>query len=224
MSTIVRRAVAGAACLAVLACPAACTGDSGSEAPVVQLGAPGESPRTLSDDEVDDLDDPTSSAPSAADVAFVQSMIPHHEQALVMTAMVADRTGRRDVRLLAERMDVSQRDEIRQMEAWLVRHGHEAATAGHGHHDGQHAGLMPGMLTDAELSRLESAEGQAFARLFLESMVRHHEGAVRMVTELFAGGGGQEPSVFQLAAHVDSDQRVEIARMRTMLAGLATGG
>ncbi|MGH8892537.1 MAG: DUF305 domain-containing protein [Actinomycetes bacterium] len=206
-----------------LVCLAACTGDeSGNEAPVVQLGAPGESGRPLSEDEVRELGGAPAAEPTEADVAFVQNMIPHHQQALVMTAMVTDRTASRDVRLLAQRMDVSQRDEIRQLEGWLVSHGHEASTR-HGHHDAQHAELMPGMLTDDELSRLESARGPAFDRLFLQFMIRHHEGAVFMVSELFTDGGGQEPSAFQLAQHIDSDQRVEIARMRTMLAGLQAG-
>ncbi len=79
---------------------------------------------------------------------------------------------------------------------------------------------MPGMLTEAELSRLESASGRAFDRLFLQLMIRHHEGAVLMVGDLLAQGGGQEPSVFQLAQHIDADQRVEIARMRSLLADL----
>ena len=222
MATLARRTLAGAACLAALVGVAACTGhESGRDAPVVQLGGPGESPRTLSEDEVRELGDAPAAQPTEADVAFVQNMIPHHQQALVMTAMVADGTGSRDVQLLAERMDVSQRDEIGQLEAWLVSHGHEAS-AGHGHHGANHAELMPGMLTDADLSRLESARGRTFERLFLQFMIRHHEGALVMVNELLAQGGGQESSVFQLASHIDSDQRVEIARMKSMLTALAT--
>ena len=76
------------------------------------------------------------------------------------------------------------------------------------------------MLTESELSRLESASGRRFDRLFLQFMIRHHEGAVLMVGDLFAQGGGQEPSVFQLAQHIDSDQRVEISRMKSLLADL----
>ncbi|HEX7189634.1 MAG TPA: DUF305 domain-containing protein, partial [Actinomycetes bacterium] len=157
-----------------------------------------------------------------ADVAFVQNMIPHHEQALVMTALVADRTASSDLPLLAERMDISQRAEISQLEAWLDSHGDHAAGShgGHASHGDDHGELMPGMLTEPELSRLESASGRTFDRLFLQLMIRHHEGAVLMVGDLLAQGGGQEPSVFQLAQHIDADQRVEIARMRSLLADL----
>jgi len=222
MSSLVRRT--GAAVAACLLALAACTGDEEKprgEAPVVQLGGPGESNRPLSEDEVDELDelDDASKTTTDADVAFVQNMIPHHEQALVMTAMVADRTASSDLPLLAERMDISQRAEISQLETWLDAHGHHSA-GGHGSHGEDHAELMPGMLTEPELSRLESASGHTFDRLFLQLMIRHHEGAVLMVGDLLAQGGGQEPSVFQLAQHIDADQRVEIARMRSLLADL----
>jgi uncharacterized protein (DUF305 family) len=77
------------------------------------------------------------------------------------------------------------------------------------------------MLTEEELDQLEAADGTAFDRLFLQYMIRHHEGAVLMVEQLLTeGGGGHESQVFQLAQHIDSDQRVEIARMKTLLAEL----
>ena len=77
---------------------------------------------------------------------------------------------------------------------------------------------MPGMLTAEELARLEQARGEEFDRLFLELMIRHHEGALVMVGELFAApGAGQDPEVFRLAMDVDADQRAEIRRMQAML-------
>ena len=79
---------------------------------------------------------------------------------------------------------------------------------------------MPGMLTEPELKKLAAARGKAFYRLFLESMIRHHQGAMQMVAELFEAEGGAEPEAGQFARHVDADQQIEIARMRTMLAEL----
>ena len=138
-----------------------------------------------------------------------------------MTAMVADRTASEAIPLMAERMDISQRDEISQLERWLRDRGEEVPDSSGGHQHGSNAAeLMPGMLTDAELAQLEAATGTDFDLLFLQYMIRHHEGARIMVADLLAGGGGQEPHIFQLAQHIDSDQSIEIARMNDLLAEL----
>jgi uncharacterized protein (DUF305 family) len=80
------------------------------------------------------------------------------------------------------------------------------------------AALMPGMLTQDEMARLAAAKGADFDRLFLEGMIKHHEGALTMVQELFATpGAGQDPTIFSYASDVDADQRMEIARMEDML-------
>ena len=156
----------------------------------------------------------TARAYTEADVRFVQGMIGHHAQALVMTSLVPQRTARRELHLLAERIEVSQRDEIATMERWLSARG-EAVPAAHAGH--QH-GPMPGMLTPEELARLAAASGAEFDRLFLQFMIRHHEGALVMVRELLQSpGAGQESQLFQFASDVDADQRAEIARMQALL-------
>ena len=196
---------------------AACTSDEEPKAedapPVVQLGPPGESGSTLTPEEAEGLEDPLH---TAADVAFVQQMIPHHQQALTMTALVADRAGSDDLPTIAERIEVSQVDEIEQLEDWLTTRGEDVAGLHQGH-GGDHAD-MPGMLTPRQLTRLKAASGPRFDRLFLQAMIRHHEGAVVMVETLLTGGeGGQESEVFQLASHIASDQAVEIAAMQREL-------
>jgi uncharacterized protein (DUF305 family) len=166
---------------------------------------------------------------TAADVRFMQRMIGHHGQALTMTSLVPTRSRREDLNRLAERIAVSQRDEMAMMRRWLVARGEAAPdTGGHQAHHGAHHGAgghdasMPGMLTEQELARLAGASGAAFDRLFLELMIRHHEGAVAMVAELHASpGAAQEAEVFRFAADVDADQRAEIRRMRALLRALA---
>jgi uncharacterized protein (DUF305 family) len=168
-----------------------------------------------------------------ADVRFIHGMIGHHAQALEMTALVPARSARDDVRMMAERIDMSQRSEIERMHQWLrarglavpaadAHHAHQADPAGgaHGQHGaGAHAG-MPGMATPEEMARLAQATGEAFDALFLELMIRHHEGALVMVDELFGSrGGGQDSEIYSIASEVDSDQRMEIDRMRTMQQG-----
>ena len=77
------------------------------------------------------------------------------------------------------------------------------------------------MLTEPELKRLAAARGVAFDRLFLKSMIRHHEGALTMVAELYAADGGAESEIGAFARHVEADQQIEIGRMRETLAELA---
>jgi uncharacterized protein (DUF305 family) len=163
---------------------------------------------------------------TAADVEFMQHMIGHHAQALAMTALIGDRTSTEAIRLLGQRISISQRDEIALMRHWLQARGEAVPDSGaaHGHHGDGHETLMPGMLTPEELARLAAAHGADFDRLFLESMIRHHEGALVMVKALFGvPGAAQEPTAFRFASDVDTDQRAEIARMRGMLASMPPG-
>ncbi|MWB97189.1 DUF305 domain-containing protein [Agromyces seonyuensis] len=182
--------------------------------PVVQLGAPGQPNRTLSPEEVAALDSPEK---TEADVTFVRHMLEHHAQAIVMIGYVEDRSDDDDIRLLAERMRLSQEAESDQFAAWLQDNG-ELLRDPDAEHAHTAAAPMPGMLTDAELAELEAAEGDGFDRLFLTSMTKHHEGAIVMVEELRAAGGGNEVDIDTIAKHIEADQQIEITRMQTMLA------
>ena len=159
-----------------------------------------------------------------ADVGFMQGMIAHHGQALTMAAMVPTRSRTAPLRMLAERITVSQKDEIGLIRHWLLDRKETAPTpdGGHQHHDPGDP-MMPGMLTPAELGALEQATGPPFERLFLQFMIRHHEGALTMVAQLFASpGAGQDSDIFRFATDVDADQRAEIRRMRALLAAVQT--
>ena len=178
---------------------------------IVQPGAPGEPPRELSPEEAAEIELPVY---TDADVRFMQNMIHHHAQALEMTSLVKARSRRKDIPLLAKRLEISQQDEIALMERWLEARAEEVT----GHAQAHGGALLPGMLTERELARLEGASGQMFDRGFLELMIRHHEGALVMVSELFATkGGGMEPEISQFAGHVEADQHIEIGRMRELL-------
>ena len=146
----------------------------------------------------------------------MQGMIGHHAQALEMCALLKSRTSRDDMRLLAQRIEISQADEIRMMQEWLRARGAEVPDE-HAHH-AHGAALMPGMLTPDEMRRLAAASGAEFDRLFLEFMIKHHAGALTMVNDLFSQpGAGQESEIFAFASDVDADQRMEIDRMGAML-------
>ena len=229
----------GVAALAALPCFVAACGDLEMEAdfealadggtpaedapPVrtVQPGAAGQEGRTLSEEEAAAL------APlphNEADVRFMRGMIHHHAQALEMVGMIAERTESASLRLLGQRIAISQRDEIALMRRWLERRGEAAPAVGAGHAHGLgEDGLMPGMLSRQEMDELAAANGADFERLFLSGMIKHHEGALNMVAELYDGGGGQETEIFRFAADVDADQYIEIQRMRGMLALMLDG-
>ena len=156
---------------------------------------------------------------TSAEVAFMQGMMGHHAQAVTMSALVADRATLPAIRALAERITVSQQDELTRMREWLTRRGQTVPMVGAGHEG--HGPAMPGMLTAAELAELAAARGPAFDRRFLQLMIRHHEGAVAMVAELLrTSGAGQDPLTFQFVSDVDADQRAEIRRMQALLASL----
>ncbi len=160
---------------------------------------------------------------SDADIEFMTGMIPHHAQAVLIAKWATTHTGRRDVRVLAERIVVGQRDEIALMQTWLGDRGLPVPAADATHHkmkhgDMEHDMLMPGMLTDAELAQLDKARGAEFDRLFLRFMIKHHEGALTMVDTLFKShGAAQEETVFRFASDVYADQTTEIEFMTKML-------
>ena len=155
-----------------------------------------------------------------ADVRFMQHMIAHHGQALVMSRLAPTHAASNPVRILAARIENAQQDEIALMQQWLRSRGQEAP----GPHDHADHADMPGMLTPAQLRELEAARGEEFDRLFLTYMIQHHRGAVAMVTELFSkDGAGQDDAVFKLASDVNVDQITEIARMQRLLADVLLG-
>jgi len=166
-----------------------------------------------------------SGAANKADVDFMAGMIPHHAQAVLIAGWAPTHAARSDVRILCERIVVGQKDEIALMQMWLSDHGQPVPAADATHHvmkmgDTEHKMLMPGMLTDAELAQLDKARGPEFDRLFLTFMIKHHEGALKMVDDLFESyGGAQDEMVFRLASDIHADQQAEIERMQLMLSG-----
>jgi uncharacterized protein (DUF305 family) len=210
-----------------LSCPAvsvACAQSAPAPTPgpvVVQPGAPGQPSRTLPPGA-------RASAPatSAADVAFMQGMIMHHSQAVVMTAWIPTHTTSPELLTLGARISRSQQDEMAFMKRWLAQRGKPTSMpmpqAMPGMPDMDRSGnpmpTMPGMLTAAQMTALDAAHGPAFDRLFLTGMIQHHNGALVMVKDLFAtAGAGQDADIFDFATDADNTQRAEIRIMQGML-------
>jgi len=163
---------------------------------------------------------------TAADVRFMLGMIPHHAQAIVMAGWAPSHGASASVQTLAARIINAQQDEIRTMQQWLRDRRQpvpepDTMAMPMMHDSSGHAMLMPGMLTDAQMRQLDAARGPDFDRLFLTFMIRHHQGAVSMVQDLFnTYGAAQDRATFKLASDINVDQSTEIARMQQMLAAL----
>jgi uncharacterized protein (DUF305 family) len=163
---------------------------------------------------------------SQADVDFMAGMIPHHAQAVLIAGWATSHGARPDIQVLCERMVVGQRDEIEFMRNWLRDRGQAVPPRDATHHrmkmNGvEHDMLMPGMLSPEELAQLDKARGTEWDRLFLTFMIRHHEGAMKMVADLFASYGAlQDDDVYTLASDIHADQEIEIERMEKLLSSL----
>ena len=196
----------------------ACASDAKPDGPkVIQPGAPGEPNKSGDPDPVD-----RSNEWNHTDIAFMQMMIPHHQQALKMSAMAEKRARSKSVRILAERIRGAQAPEIQAMSAWLDERNIEVPGANadpmeydhakHGHNS------MTGMMTPAQMKELSAARGGKFDRLFLKAMIRHHAGAVDMAED--AAQDGTDMIVSEMTADVAANQSAEILRMEDLLAEL----
>ncbi len=148
-----------------------------------------------------------------ADVEFMQGMIAHHAQAIVMSRLAEANGANPQVLKLSRKIDQSQVPEIQIMQEWLRRYGQFAPDTSSWQHM-----QMSGMLTTEQLKELEVAKGVAFDRAFLKYMIMHHEGALKMVDDLFASPlAGQEVDVSVFANDVVTAQTAEIGIMRRLL-------
>jgi len=168
---------------------------------------------------------------TAADVRFMTGMIAHHAQALVLSSLAPTHGASEPVRTLAARISNAQRDEIATMERWLRERDQPVpsieidGTALQVDGRSVHGRDMAGILTQAQIDKLDAARGTDFDRLFLTYMIEHHRGAVTMVDTLFgAEGAAQDGAAFRLASDINVDQNTEIDRMRRMLRALPGTG
>jgi len=149
-----------------------------------------------------------------ADVRFMQGMIAHHAQAIYMSKLATSRGANPRLLKFANKIDQSQQAEIRLMQDWLIANRQSAPDTGSWRHM-----TMPGMLTPAQLATLDAARGPEFDKQFLHLMIQHHEGALKMVSDLFATPlAAQDVDVSVFANDVVTVQTAEIDAMNEMLA------
>jgi uncharacterized protein (DUF305 family) len=170
----------------------------------------------------------SASSPSATsvDAGFARDMSTHHQQAVTMAGYTRDNTSDPAVKILAYDIETSQYFEIGQMQGWLDSWGlpHQSSAtqmawmAGHAHL--QADGLMPGMATPAQMSKLESLHGNALDIFFLQLMIHHHQGGVPMAQYAAAHAGQQY--VRDLAQSMVTAQNSEIIQMEQLVRQLGS--
>jgi uncharacterized protein (DUF305 family) len=121
---------------------------------------------------------PPAPDPGAVDASFVGAMVPHHEQALELTAIVGGRGASPGLEAVALRIDRDQVEEIGQLQGLALARGLPPA----------HAHVMVGTASAETLVRLRDLRGPDFERLWLDTMIRHHEGALAMARDYLAAG------------------------------------
>ena len=185
-------------------------------APIIQPGMPGSPSKILDADEATKI---SNTSYISADVEFLQGMIVHHEQAIVMSNMADERTNNKTIIDLAKRIDVSQEDEINFMESWLKQRNEYMNKMQDKHH--MHMGMV-GMATPKQLNDLRNSNSTDFDRLFLQLMITHHDGALEMVEELKKyPGNAYDPVLNEFVSDLVNDQGVEIERMNGILVSLS---
>jgi len=146
---------------------------------------------------------------NADDVAFATNMIPHHQQALELSALVPDRSTNTELIALANQISAAQQPEINVMKVFLVQW-----TEGTGNptsSDSGHAGH------GSTMTKLESLNGAEFDKQWLESMISHHQGAIEMAKTELANGDNVDAK--SLATNIVTTQEAEIGQMKQMLGG-----
>jgi uncharacterized protein (DUF305 family) len=150
----------------------------------------------------------SSSQMVGSDAMFLQMMIPHHEQAVVMSDLALSTSKDADVLKLAKQIRDAQAPEIIKMQGWLSDAG-LSEDPGHSMGNG-----MGGMLSDSDLSALKGSTGKAFDKLFLAGMIAHHEGAIDMVMMI---ENSQDSDVKRLGQDIVKSQSAEIELMKELL-------
>ena len=187
-----------------------------SNPPIIQPGAPGEASKELDPKVASNI---AATSYVEADVKFLKGMIVHHEQAILMSNLADKRTNNKTILDLADRIDVSQEDEIDFMENWLKQRDIELTSMSKKHHMHMH---MVGMATPKQLEDLRNSKSTDFDRLFLQLMITHHDGAIEMVRELKKYPGSAHDPIFnEFVSDLINDQSVEIERMNFIAVSLS---
>lgn len=150
------------------------------------------------------------------DVGFLQDMLDHHDQALVISNLYLDGQPRGDAAPYAREVIMFQTRDIGWMEDWLAEEGYSRGAADRTAMDWMNeptpVAEMRGMQTPQRLQELADADGAEADRLFFEIMSDHHLGGVHMADH--AAANGARPAIVEFAEAVSRNQRIEVIEYR----------
>jgi uncharacterized protein (DUF305 family) len=156
-------------------------------------------------------------AHGVADVVFARNMIPHHQQAVVLAAMVPAHTANAALRVTATHIGADQQAEVRTLNGLLTQWGERVDPDGVSPSD--HGGMgmmgMMGMVDQGTLDRLQSLDDDPFDTLWVTSMIGHHQGAIVMAQDEIAHG--QSADAVHVARLIITAQQREIAMMTHLI-------
>ena len=198
--TLIRRACLTAVAVSAALTLTACGGDSDDS------GSAASSPSVSAET--------SAGTHNAQDVSFAQGMIPHHQQAVEMAGLAADRASSAQVKDLAARIEKAQDPEIETMTGWLKSWDEKVPEAMPGMDHSGHSG-MAGMMDSADMEKLGKVSGKDFDSMFLTMMVEHHEGAVAMAKRERAEG--TFPDAVSLAESIETSQQAEIGQLEALI-------
>jgi uncharacterized protein (DUF305 family) len=159
----------------------------------------------------------------AVDVGFAQDMSVHHRQAVLMAGLARDRSTDPAIRLIAFDIETNQLQQIGQMQGWLSLWNAAPLPTGRYMtwmadtpsmpgmagmaHGTPGVATMPGMASAADLQRLQASSGGPFDVLFLQLMLRHHQGGTPMAQ--YAAAHAESVQVRNLAEKIVVSQGAE---------------
>jgi uncharacterized protein (DUF305 family) len=157
-------------------------------------------------------------AEGSVDVGFLQDMLVHHSQAVEMAVWARNNTANPEIRQLAFDIESTQTAQVGRMQGWLTLWG-EPLTPPSGQFMGwmgMPTPAMPGMASPEDLARLRASTGPALDVVFLQLMLRHHQGGLPMMQA--AADEASVPAVRALAQSMVTSQSAEATVMTQMLA------
>lgn len=145
------------------------------------------------------------------DVQFLDTMSEHHRDGIKMMQLAVDKAQSQDIKQMAQKGIDDQNKDIDDMKSLRHSDAPEAVNM-------KLPGMMPKAKMEQDMAKLEAATGSDFDKHFLQTMIKHHGGAVKMSDDAMAKA--KRDNVKTKAKEIHDKQKSEISAMENMLKGM----